>query len=319
MRSAYRRDMRSRTTKRLAIAFACPWLVWAAVRLAGWDSGYPLVPAMAFTPYAALSAVLPLVAGAVVRSRAAIAITLTALVAFGLAVVPRGFGSAPDVVGGQPLTVASVNMFFGGADPVAVAAHALDLAVDILTIQELTPEALAGLLQTDLATEFQYRLVSAEADSAGGGGVFSRYPLEARDPVAALFRQPRADIRLPSGDVVTVTSVHAFPPATSVTAVRQWADDLAALPSAGGLEILAGDFNATLDHAALRDIIDTGYADAAAAVGRGWTPTWSVGFPVPPPLTLDHVLVSPGIAVLAVSVRDIPGTDHRLVSAELRL
>jgi endonuclease/exonuclease/phosphatase (EEP) superfamily protein YafD len=82
--------------------------------------------------------------------------------------------------------------------------------------------------------------------------------------------------------------------------------------------VLAGDFNATLDHAPLRDVLRLGYADAAREVGNSLTPTWG-------PLgkraviTIDHVLVDRRCAVLASSVHAIPGTDHRAVYAEIRL
>jgi endonuclease/exonuclease/phosphatase family metal-dependent hydrolase len=36
-------------------------------------------------------------------------------------------------------------------------------------------------------------------------------------------------------------------------------------------------------------------------------------------LTLDHVLVDRGCAVLAYSVHIIPGSDHRAVYAEIQL
>ena len=64
------------------------------------------------------------------------------------------------------------------------------------------------------------------------------------------------------------------------------------LPPPGDLpRVLAGDFNATLDHAVFRDVLRLGYADAALQVGQALTPTWG------PPgrravLTLDHVLVT---------------------------
>ena len=69
--------------------------------------------------------------------------------------------------------------------------------------------------------------------------------------------------------------------------------DLRALPPAtpdGRLRILAGDFNATLDHAELRRILDTGYQDAAAQVGAGLHGTWPRDRAFPPPVTIDHVL-----------------------------
>ena len=55
------------------------------------------------------------------------------------------------------------------------------------------------------------------------------------------------------------------------TAVRGWTADLAALPrpEPGVLRVLAGDFNASLDHAALPAVLGRGYTDAAPRGGPG--------------------------------------------------
>jgi endonuclease/exonuclease/phosphatase family metal-dependent hydrolase len=82
--------------------------------------------------------------------------------------------------------------------------------------------------------------------------------------------------------------------------------------------VLAGDFNATIDHAAFRDVLRLGYADAARQAGKALTPTWGLpGKGVV--LTLDHVLVDRSCAVLACSVHAIPGSDHRAVYAAIQL
>ena len=87
------------------------------------------------------------------------------------------------------------------------------------------------------------------------------------------------------------------------------------------MQILAGDFNATLDHSEFRALLDRGYLDAADAAGEGWTPTW----PAPPkqrralPLTIDHILVDRRVRVEKVTVVRIPRSDHRAVIAVLRL
>ena len=83
------------------------------------------------------------------------------------------------------------------------------------------------------------------------------------------------------------------------------------------MRILAGDFNASLDHAAMRRLLDRGYKDAAAQVGAGLIPTWPANKRIPPIITIDHVLVDHRVGVKAVSVHDVPGTDHRAVFAEL--
>lgn len=106
---------------------------------------------------------------------------------------------------------------------------------------------------------------------------------------------------------------------------EQWRNDLAALPSArrdGPIEIMAGDFNSTLDHEALRDLIGTGYIDAADATGDGMTGTWqpmgALGT-ILPRVRLDRVLVDDRVAVRDVSVHHVAGTDHRAVVAVLQL
>jgi endonuclease/exonuclease/phosphatase (EEP) superfamily protein YafD len=84
------------------------------------------------------------------------------------------------------------------------------------------------------------------------------------------------------------------------------------------VRVLAGDFNATLDHALLRRLLDTGYRDAAATVGAGLVGTWGPydGDPIPP-VVIDHVLADRRVGVVAVSVHRVPGSDHRAVLASL--
>jgi endonuclease/exonuclease/phosphatase (EEP) superfamily protein YafD len=81
--------------------------------------------------------------------------------------------------------------------------------------------------------------------------------------------------------------------------------------------VLAGDFNATLDHAVLRDLLGTGYIDAAEFTGAGLIATWPVGRHLPPLVTIDHVLVDRRSAAVATSVQTIAGSDHRAVFADL--
>ena len=53
-------------------------------------------------------------------------------------------------------------------------------------------------------------------------------------------------------------------------------------PADGGVpHLLIGDFNATLDNRALRDMLARGYVDAADATGTGLRPTFPVGAPDP--------------------------------------
>jgi endonuclease/exonuclease/phosphatase (EEP) superfamily protein YafD len=100
-----------------------------------------------------------------------------------------------------------------------------------------------------------------------------------------------------------------------------WAHALDELPRAepSQLRILAGDFNATLDHRALRGVLSGGYADSADRAGTGLRATWPALPRRALPITIDHVLVDRRVRVERVRVERIPGSDHRAVIAELRL
>jgi endonuclease/exonuclease/phosphatase (EEP) superfamily protein YafD len=113
--------------------------------------------------------------------------------------------------------------------------------------------------------------------------------------------------------------------------VAQWrADHRALLASQRGLKgprMMAGDFNATLDHGAVRRLLDTGLHDAAREARSGVQPTWPAPrwmrvFWVRPPfslITIDHVLVSRDFAAVSTSAHTISDSDHRGLVARLRL
>ncbi|MFG1701563.1 endonuclease/exonuclease/phosphatase family protein [Nonomuraea sp. M3C6] len=82
--------------------------------------------------------------------------------------------------------------------------------------------------------------------------------------------------------------------------------------------MLAGDFNATLDHLPMRDLLAAGYRDAADVMGRGFLATWPQSSKMPG-VTIDHVLADSRMAVREFGVAGLKGTDHRPVFAELRL
>jgi endonuclease/exonuclease/phosphatase (EEP) superfamily protein YafD len=102
-----------------------------------------------------------------------------------------------------------------------------------------------------------------------------------------------------------------------------WLADLAAQPAAtpgGPVTLLMGDFNATLDHAAFRQVVAKGYHDAADAAGAGLSVSWPddnrwyfVG------VTLDHVLADERVGVRKAVIHRVTGSDHRAVFAELVL
>lgn len=308
-----------------ALALASPWVAWAVARLSGAERGFPLVPAMTFTPYAALTAVVPCGVALRAGSRAGALLSGGAGVALAAAVLAdRRRPPVTELPPGPRLRVATVSLRLG----LVPAASVLDLVlandVDVLSVQELTPEAEERLRAAGLAKLLPHAVViPARAGSvpAASGAVWSRLPLRPAGAVPGGFEQPTVLIDAGDGPDVELTAVHLMPPSSSADLVRAWTADLAALPGpgAGVLRVLAGDFNASMDHAAFRAVLDRGYRDAARAVGRAMVWTWAPLRPRFPRLAIDHVLVDPRIGVAAVDVVAVPGSDHRSVVAELVL
>jgi endonuclease/exonuclease/phosphatase (EEP) superfamily protein YafD len=300
-----------------------PGAILALVRVLGLERG-PLVQLLAFTPYAAAAALLPLAIALLARRWGPAAVAAMAVLAFAVAVVPRVVpdGAAPPPTG-PVVRILTANLRFGGVDPEAVVELVHDQRVDALALQELTGDAARGLAQAGLGHDLPYREVHPEG-GASGSAIYSRFPLTHGgvrvNPGG--FWQAYATMAVPGGPPLMVESVHPCAP-FGLNQLDCWRADLAGQPPAtpdGPVRVLAGDFNATLDHAALRRLIGTGYRDAAASVGTGLTPTWGAyGGRKVPPVTLDRVLADERIGVRDVSVHPLPESDHRAVVAELVL
>ncbi|MEV0427245.1 endonuclease/exonuclease/phosphatase family protein [Micromonospora sp. NPDC050495] len=300
-----------------------PAAAWAVLRLAGLERG-PLVQAVAFTPYVAAGALLPLALALALRRTAPAVVAALAALALVGAVAPRAVGAAQPAVGGPTLRLLTANLLVGGADPAVLVGLVRDQRVDVLAVQEFTPGIAAELDRLGLATLLPYRVLNPEVGTTGSG-LYARYPLGEggfRRNAGFAFTQAHGTLAVPGAPPLRVESAHPAAP-YAVEVVPDWWTDLRAQPPAtprGRLSVLAGDFNATLDHAPLRDLIATGYVDAADQVGAGLAGTWGPydGDPIPP-VTIDHVLADRRIAVRSVDTHRLPGSDHRAVLAELRL
>lgn len=300
-------------------------VAWAVVRAFGLERGFPLVPLIAYTPLAALAAVLVTVVAGALRRWAAAAVAGAVVVVFAILILPRAFPADQSALAsdGPELRVMTANLFLGQADAEAVVDLVRDQRIDLLSLQELTPEEYRALRRAGLRRLLPQE-VAYTASASSGAGLFSRWPLThvGRIPGSLeLFQMPRARLRVPGAGPVRVVDVHTLAP-TSPDEVSRWKRGLDSLPPAGpqgAPRILLGDFNATLDHEALREVIDRGYVDAADATGKGLTPTWPRGHLVPPTVTLDHVLVDERVRVSDVGVHELPGSDHRAVTAVLVL
>ncbi|MFD2349022.1 endonuclease/exonuclease/phosphatase family protein [Nonomuraea ferruginea] len=113
------------------------------------------------------------------RRRAATAVALLASTVLGFSVLPRTLGVA-EATAGRPFRVLTVNLLFGRADTQTIMNMVRELRPDVLNTQELTPGAVEGLDAAGLTEVMPHRVLQAEW-SAGGSGIFSRFPLEPLD------------------------------------------------------------------------------------------------------------------------------------------
>jgi endonuclease/exonuclease/phosphatase (EEP) superfamily protein YafD len=218
------------------------------------------------------------------------------------------------------LRILTANLLAGRAAPAELVGLTARKNADLLLVQELTEAAENGLKRAGLGDLLAYRVMPRRRGTA----IYSRYPL--RDGLAAAAvsaARCSARLDLPSGQSVQVICVHPKPPKPPwrPEATARWHSQLAGLPPPGDCtQILAGDFNATLDHAQFRRLLRLGYLDAASQAGHGLHLTWG-----PEPhrrpalLAIDHVLADRQCAILATSAHQVTGSDHWAFYAELRL
>lgn len=290
------------------------------MRILGLDWGYPVVPLVAFTPYVAALAVLAALALAALRRPWPAALTAIAAVALVAVVLPRAIADTDEE--GRPFRVMTANMMLGEADAKALVSFVRDHEVDALAVQELTSSLARELHAAGLDEELPHSALGPAPLSAGGG-VWTRHPAERirRAPDSLAGPLPAVSVRAPGGGRIAFYSVHP-PPPTGPPETDEWESDLATIPEAGEgdpVTVIAGDFNATLDHDALREVIGGGYRDAADAAGVGLKPTWPSGRRFPPQVTIDHVLVDERAGIAGADVLELPGSDHRAVVAEILL
>jgi endonuclease/exonuclease/phosphatase family metal-dependent hydrolase len=297
---------------------------WAAARVAGADrvrrTETVMVPLMSFTPQAAAVAPLAALGLRLAGRRGPAATAVLASAALGLVVRSREVPRRQPEAGGPELRVLTINLLVGRAAPDAVVALVRQADPDVLFLQELTIGAQTRLKQAGLEDLLPHAQIEHKDGGPRGSGIYSRHALSEGPPLPPTFAaQPTALLELPGGEAVELVCVHPRAPALRRGGSALWRAELAVLPPPGKRpRVIAGDFNATADHAAFRDVLRLGYADAAIQTGDALTRTW--GRPGRDPLlTLDHVLVSRGCAVLSCSVHAVLGSDHRAVYAQIRL
>ncbi|GGH98762.1 hypothetical protein GCM10007170_32040 [Arthrobacter liuii] len=235
---------------------------------------------------------------------------------------------AAEVAGPRVSLVAmSINAELGGADAAGIVALVREERVDLLAVEEYTPELARKLTAAGLDGLFPHRVAHAR-DGAGGTAIYSSYNLAETGVLPnTQFTMPvaRLDLGDGSGSSLRVVAVHALAPVGD--GLDQWRKDLATVARAdngSGPLLLAGDFNATYDHREFRALLaGTGgsrtMVDVAASLGSRLVPTWPMRGYRLPGIALDHLVTSPDITGSGYSVHRVERTDHAAVVATLTI
>jgi endonuclease/exonuclease/phosphatase family metal-dependent hydrolase len=329
----------------LLTAVAMPPLL---ARLAGGRPPNPGPQLAALAPVATVPALLAVLVAAFTAWWLAVLLAIPAAVLLTWQLPPPGLrrghaaagplpraGPAPDAI---TVRVLSVNARGGVADPAALLHTVRRHDVDVLAIQELTPDLASRLTTVGMAGVLPFSELDPRPGSPGVG-LWARWPLTPLSPVPGMVAAaPRARIEPRPGLPVTLVSAH--PKAPMKGRAEQWQRDLeqlrAALVATAEPQVVAGDFNASRDHRAFRHLLAAGFLDCADAARRrpwpGFTWPTTLDFDVSrvhrpvqgwlrtrrmvPVMRLDHVLVSRAAAtVREARVISIPGTDHHGVLA----
>jgi endonuclease/exonuclease/phosphatase (EEP) superfamily protein YafD len=243
----------------------------------------------------------------------------------------RGAGDGAFATKGPAdLTVLSWNTLGDATGAQAIAELALETEADVVALPETTAELageVAALLSSaghpmeDFTVAFD-QVAKARSTSLLISTELGGYHLDPGSGSTA--RLPSVVARPDDGTGPAIAAVHAVAPIPGY--FDSWGEDLA---WAAGLcdssnVILAGDFNATLDHFAGLGTSELpslgGCEDAAAASGNGAVGTWPASLPALIGAPIDHVLATPGWTVGGFAVvqdLDGAGSDHRPVLAQL--
>jgi endonuclease/exonuclease/phosphatase (EEP) superfamily protein YafD len=191
----------------------------------------------------------------------------------------------------------------------------------LLTMEEAVPPDVTQLKSDGALAGLPYTVLIRRYDPFAFL-VASKYPLTGVS-VSFLYGQPlivKMTVQLPSG-FQPLWVVHTTGPVPQ--SFTMWKGQLAEidrqLRRRGPADLLlVGDFNATWGNKGLRQILNAGMTDGAAARARPFEMTWSQIKPLLPPMVrIDHVLTGPGVAVTTISSNEGPGSDHRDVQATL--
>lgn len=298
----------------VALLVAGPWLFVAFVRILSLDAFWPLTSLVAFAPQTVVTLLVPLGVALLLRARWSALGLVVVMVWLSVLIAPRTIADDRPAARGETIHLYSANLKKGAAKTSALMRQIRASRADLITLQEAGVFNVSELRAAGLMKTHPY-VDTYASDGLYANVTISRWPLRSTgdDYVKTGIWPGLRVARTP----ITLYNFHSFSPTTPARE-SAWAAGIGALPAAGDqVTLIAGDFNATLDHRIFRALLARGYVDAADQTGNGLAWTWVIGRLTR--LVIDHILVPPSVAVADYEVHDLPGSDHNAVSATLRL
>lgn len=234
---------------------------------------------------------------------------------------------------GPLLTVLVANVARTTTRPAAQAEALLAVDADLLLVVEHSTATATALAAAGLGERYPHACADPD-EGYFGSLVASRHPIVGGGRAGLGGRRAQVvDVEV-DGVALRVVPVHTQA-AINLHDVAVWhatiAANAAVAQGAPGPVLLAGDWNATGGHRRYRRALrDHDLVDAQVRLGPRWAPTWPVARPalrvlghlparLPPLLTLDHVVTSADVELVALERVPIPASDHLALRVEVRL
>lgn len=262
-------------------------------------------------------------------------VALVAVVANAAIVVTRGTGTQtlPEKTA-ESIRVMTWNTAGDATSPETIAQTAVAMGADIVSLPETTIEtgaqvavAMRDLGQPMWAHHTEYGSDGWAADSttllvSPDLGTYSVIA-SSQDGSSNTSTVPSAVAMPTNGEGPTIVAAHAVAPREED--MEDWRHDLQWLADqcAGENVIMAGDFNATIDHMARLGIDDGTLGrcrDASSQTGNGSVGTWPTELPALGGAQIDHVLATPDwtpTGSVVLTALDDAGGDHRPMVVQL--
>ncbi|SES48935.1 Uncharacterized conserved protein YafD, endonuclease/exonuclease/phosphatase (EEP) superfamily [Streptomyces sp. yr375] len=296
-------------------------------RAADADGVTPVPQLLAFLPWLTVPAGIGIVASVLARwwhglLWGAVLVGLLAWFTAPYGTTATATGMAGEEPGGAvvaELRVLTSNVEFGWATGALIPVIRRERP-DLVFVEECEYGCQAAV-RRELGGAYPYRQAVA-GDSSVGSVILSRFPLRPAATVPGSMGMPGAVADV-DGHAVRLQLAHPKPPLPGQVAL--WKTELGRLRDFAdryrdtGPLILAGDFNASRDHAVFRRVLATGLRDAARLAGAGRAPSWPSGTAPVFGAQIDHVLVSAEFTASDARFLHLDGTDHRALLVTVTL